>query len=489
MKKQIYYLSITLLLYCISLALGETEYYAILMDGQKVGHAKMIRTVKGNRVNTSEEAIITVSRGPISITVTTKELAIETLDGEPVGFASSQVMSGMEMKVLGKIVGDKAQVKITSAGTEKNKTIDWPEGALLFEGMNLLTKKMGLQEGTTYSAKVFSSQVMSPIDVDIRIGAKKEVDLLGRVVNLTEVSSTMVIPPAGRIESKVYVDDDCRALKQIIPMMGMNIEMVACEKEFALSEDQVVDVINKSFIKSPVDVRGIYDAKSAVYQIEALPGSKNLIIPSTDNQKTTKLSPGVFEVKVEPVVPARDVGGGYKGSDEHVLEMLKANRYVQSDDERIIKLAKKAVGNEKDVYKQAKKIEAFVASYLDQKGLSVGYATAVEVAETRKGDCSEFAVLTTALCRAMGIPARVAMGVAYVDAFIGFTRGFGGHAWVQVYIDGKWIDIDAAFTSGGRGGYGPGHITLTYGNGNPEGFFDLINSMGKFRITNITLTK
>jgi hypothetical protein len=201
------------------------------------------------------------------------------------------------------------------------------------------------------------------------------------------------------------------------------------------------------------------------------------------------MSPGVYEVKVEPMVPEKSSGEFYTGSDKHVLEMLKANRFVQSDDERIIRLAKEAVGRETDAYKKAKKIEAFVADYLDQKGLSVGYATALEVAETRKGDCSEFAILTTALCRASGIPARVAMGVAYVDEFLGHTQVFGGHAWVQVYIDGKWLDIDAAFTSGGYGGYGPGHITLTYGNGNPEDFFDLINSMGKFRITNITLTK
>ena len=66
-----------------------------------------------------------------------------------------------------------------------------------------------------------------------------------------------------------------------------------------------------------------------------------------------------------------------------------------------------------------RRIESFVARYIDNKSMSVGYASAVEVVESRQGDCSEFAVLTAALCRAVGIPAQVVVGIAYVKEFAG----------------------------------------------------------------------
>jgi transglutaminase-like putative cysteine protease len=70
-----------------------------------------------------------------------------------------------------------------------------------------------------------------------------------------------------------------------------------------------------------------------------------------------------------------------------------------------VDLAHKAVGDAKDAAQAARRIESFVARYIDNKSMSVGYASAAEVVESRQGDCSEFAVLTAALCRAVGIPA------------------------------------------------------------------------------------
>ena len=153
--------------------------------------------------------------------------------------------------------------------------------------------------------------------------------------------------------------------------------------------------------------------------------------------------------------------------------------------------AKKAVGSTKDAGEAARRIEAFVADYIDNKDLSVGYASAVEVARSKQGDCSEHAVLTAALCRAVGIPAQVVTGIAYVEDWSGL-QGFGGHAWVQAFIGrktGKWIGLDAAFKGTGRGGHGPGHIALAAGNGEPTDFFNLATTLGKFKIEQATVEK
>jgi transglutaminase-like putative cysteine protease len=64
------------------------------------------------------------------------------------------------------------------------------------------------------------------------------------------------------------------------------------------------------------------------------------------------------------------------------------------------------------------------------------------VARRRKGDCSEHAVLTAALARMQGIPARVMIGVVLVSD--DRNHGAFGHAWAEVLEDGKWKVADAA---------------------------------------------
>ena len=211
-------------------------------------------------------------------------------------------------------------------------------------------------------------------------------------------------------------------------------------------------------------------------------------IPSNDNQKVQQLSGGRVSITVEPIDAPSGISFPYKGNDPVILEALQPTRFLQSDDEQIIQLARQAVDNTKDAAEAARKIEAFVAGYIENRSLSVGYATSVEVAESRQGDCTEFAVLTAALCRAVGIPAQVVAGMAYVDDFAGM-RGFGGHAWVQAYIGGKWIGLDAAFRGSGRGGYDAGHIALAQGNGEPIDFFNLATTLGRFKIEKVSVNR
>jgi hypothetical protein len=79
----------------------------------------------------------------------------------------------------------------------------------------------------------------------------------------------------------------------------------------------------------------------------------------------------------------------------------------------------------------------------------------------------------------------VVAGVAYVDEFLGLKTIFGGHAWVQAYVGGKWVGLDSTFKSSGRGGHDAGHIALAVGDGDPTDFFGMVNSLGKFRIEKI----
>jgi len=469
----------------------EMEYFAVFMEGKKVGSAIQRRRQADGKVHTSEQVSITMNRAGIPITVNMSETSIETPEGKPLGFESTQLLGAMEMKMTG-TVEPNGVVNLTtsSMGTEQKSTLPWPSGALMAEGLRLLSEEKGLKEGTEYSARVFTAAAMQALETKVKIGPKRDVNLLGRVVNLTETTTTMNMPGAGEIVTTSYVDDDLKIQKNLVPIAGMQIEMVACAKEFALGKNDVFEVINKMFVKSPEPLGRADDASAITYTLSRT-GETDFNIPATDNQRIQRIEGGKLVLKVEPVAAPAGVKFPYNGDDKDILEAMKPNSYLQSDNEEIIKLARGAVGGAKDAAEAATKIEAFVAGYIKNKDLSVGYASAVEVARSKQGDCSEHAVLTAAMCRAVGIPAQIVTGIAYVDDWSGL-QGFGGHAWVQAYIGGptgKWMGLDAAFKGTGRGGHGPGHIALAVGNGEPSDFFNLATTLGKFKIDKVEVEK
>ncbi|MHC4736020.1 MAG: transglutaminase-like domain-containing protein [Planctomycetota bacterium] len=422
-------------------ASDETEYFAVFMEGKKVGHAIQNRAVTGNKVTTSVELKITLSRTGVSVSAQTKVITIETIDGKPLGFELEQELGTMVTKTIGTI---DEQGKVTVKTGQQQEEFDWPSGAVMSEGMRLLHLKHGLTEGTTYTAKLFDPSMMKVVDVEVKVGSKRNVDLLGRVVALTEVQSNISSEQIGSLTSTEYYDDKLRLQKSITPVMGMTVEQLACTKEFALGENDVLEVVDKMFVRSPKPLENLASVKSITYDVISTKETAKLTIPSNDNQKVQQLNDKVI-VTVEPVVAPTGVRFPYKGNDPVALEALEPTRYVESDQKAIIDLARRAVGDTSDAAEATRRIEAFVADYVTDKSLSVGYASAAEVAVSRQGDCSEHAVLTAALCRAVGIPAQVVTGLAYVPKWRTLQNGFGGHAWVQVYLGDKWVGIDAAF--------------------------------------------
>ncbi|MBN1805474.1 MAG: transglutaminase domain-containing protein [Sedimentisphaerales bacterium] len=467
----------------------ETEYFAVFMEGRKVGYAVQKRLASGGKVTSSEELRLTLSRAGIPMTVGITSRSFETVEGKPLGFECVMDLGLMKVDISGSIQPDgKLELMNRSAETVQRSVVEWPSGALMSEGLQLLRKEKGIKEGTEYSCRVFDRTMTRAFDAKIGIGAKEQVDLLGRVVTLTEETTLLSIPDMGEVVSKSYLDEDLRLQKNVSPVMGFSVEMVACSKEFALGENDVLELVSKMFIDSPVSLGDLDSIKSMTYYLEPLPGA-NLVIPENDNQRVRQLGDGKLALTITPVTAPSGVSFPYEGNNETALKALEPTPYVQSDHSEIIGLARRAVGRTKDAAEAVGKIEAFVADYVDDKNLSIGYASAVEVATSRQGDCTEHAVLAAALCRAVGIPAQVVTGLAYVEEWRTVKNGFGGHAWTQAYIGDRWVGLDAAFRGTGRGGYDAGHIALAAGNGDPGDFFSLVTSMGQFRIDRIEVRK
>lgn len=489
-KANVLSIAIILLLAVCAPALGqvETQYFALYMQGKKVGYRICTRRGQGYQVTTSEDLSLTVSRIGIPLTVKTTLTHVETKAGRPLGFESVQLLGAKATKVSGK-VNHSGLVVVTSSslGARERSTMQWPAGALMSEGLRLLMLKNGLKTGSKYRAKLFVAGNLQAVEAKVSVGEKKDVDLLGRVLKLTEVTTTWTMPGASQISIVDYVDDDMKTLKTNRAFAGTKMDIVACAKEFAMGDNDVLEMIGMMSVDSPVSLDDLGSASAITYWIRPKPGAV-LTVPTTDNQKATRLPDGAIKLVVKPVLAPPGGSMPYRGNNPALREAVEPALFLQSDHKEIVALARKAVGRNRNPARAVKRIESFVADYIENANLSVGYASAAEVAESRQGDCTEHAVLTAAMCRAVGIPAQVVSGVAYVQDFDG-RKGFFAHAWTQAYVARKWVGLDASFKGSGWGGHDAGHIALAIGNGDLADFSKMSSDLGAFKIEKVQVEK
>jgi transglutaminase-like putative cysteine protease len=129
----------------------------------------------------------------------------------------------------------------------------------------------------------------------------------------------------------------------------------------------------------------------------------------------------------------------YKTMD--LREFLEPEPLIQSDDPRIVAAADRY--SERRPYirqnprRVAERLNRAVHDLLE-KEITISVPSAVQVLESRRGDCNEHTVLYVALARALGLPARTAVGLVYLNG------SFYYHAWPEVWLD-EWVAVDPTF--------------------------------------------
>jgi transglutaminase-like putative cysteine protease len=87
----------------------------------------------------------------------------------------------------------------------------------------------------------------------------------------------------------------------------------------------------------------------------------------------------------------------------------------------------------------ARRVTASVFDWISDKDFTVGFASALEVCRTPRGDCTEHGVLAVALLRRLGVPARGVTG------WVGLGETLGLHFWVEVKLRDRWVPVDPTF--------------------------------------------
>ncbi len=125
-------------------------------------------------------------------------------------------------------------------------------------------------------------------------------------------------------------------------------------------------------------------------------------------------------------------------SQSDMTPYLEAEKFIESDDEALGRVARGLKTD--DSLETAAKIHQWVADHVEYIGYTRRSRGALYALKHKKGDCTEFMYLFTALCRAVGVPARCVDG--YVMEKSGVLRASEYHNWAEFYHNGSWMLAD-----------------------------------------------
>lgn len=460
---------------------GDVKYFAAFLNEHKIGYSIHERDASETSVNTSETIILDLQRLGNALHLEIQQTYHETNDGKPLGFAYRQTLGPLSMRITGK-VNDAQQLETTmeTGGFQQKRVFDWQKDALFPEGIRQAQLAQKIVPNMAMPVKTFDASVMQFIEMEIVVGNRETVDVLGRPMSLYHTKTTMRLP-SGVMDSIAYIDDLAEPYKIRCNMANFTIELIACDEFTATSPNDPQDfLVNASLVACPQAIPDLNHLRSITYIIEPTEPNAALSFPTTSAQRITKTAGQTIELcAAPPSVPAEvPYPIACRQADAEVF--LQPTRFIQCDDPNVIVLARRAVAGAATAAQAAARIEAFVHDYIVDKNYAIGYAAAREVLLTKQGDCTEHAILAAALCRAAGIPCRVVFGMLYVPNFSGRENVFVGHAWCTARIGEQWIDFDATrhydrFT--------PGHIALAIGDGNPEDYLGMLKTFNQFKIS------
>ncbi len=467
------------------------------MGGGPVGYASSTVDTTATGFNIQNNMVIDVQvlgnvekTGIITIMDLTKTLRLRSFEAQ---------MSGASQKFSahGTVEGDSVLDVTIEAGATQHERIPLAHPIVLPDLVNMRLAVGGeLKAGRSYTLHMFDPMLMSQNDVSLTVLAE----------------STMVFPDSARYDSaaarwvparndtvKAYkvsqgyagvtaeswIDGRGDILSATMPM-GFRMQRTAFEiavenwKHDREHGSTAVagagsDIVNSTAIESnvPLNTSQLSVLKLRLSNVALagldLAGGRQAL--SGDTLTITREhgvgglhgdAPAMFRANV-PIEVAGDTA---------IANATKPEPLIQSDDPRIIAQAREIIGNERRAGMVAQKIEEWVYHTLEKK-ISPGIPSAVQVLDTKSGDCNEHTALYVALARAVGLPTRTAVGVMYHPRYGRFYY----HAWPEVWL-GQWVAVDPTW---GQFPADASHLRLVIGGLARQ--VELVRVIGNLRLT------
>lgn len=459
------------------------RWQTVLIQGQKVGHVHEVtyRVAPAGQVQfwTDSEFQMVLGRMGQSADLAMTTRTVEDEDETVLRIEGITALSAQPTRFAGTIENGLLKARVEVAGRDYESEIDWDEGVLSPRGIRrvdreLLAKAMG----STASYKIYDPTIGQIYGVDVERGGRETIEFQGAEREVDVLYATVEILPGAR--SRSWVASDGTLLRHEQPFVGdgvMLFETVTKEEALGAKSTSVPDVFVESLVTCDVPIPHPRKVDEVLYEIRfdreveaaetlgSFPGQQR----ETSEGDAVLLRVTRREPETPWSLPLQDV-------PEEIRPAMKPAAMIQCDSAEILATAREVVGTTTDAWAAAQALELWAFEHIQKKNMGTVFASATEVFQSRSGDCSEHAVLLAALCRAVGIPSRVCMGLEYVQGV------FGGHAWTEVWV-GEWYGLDATNAYGGVDAL---HLTLAAStmtdNTGLQGFATIAGAMGNLQV-------
>ena len=373
-----------------------------------------------------------------------------------------QMRSGViKYRIYGEVEGDILKIQTGTEKRARTTKLKLPEIPMISSGVDQLFRNIKLAPGDSHSISFFDPSTMT------------QKEAVFNVKKLEKIKVKLLTYDAYRIESEMYgnkltfwVDKSGDILKEE-GFMGLTmVKSSAINAPVNLEEnsEDFYDISSIGIDKKLPNPKRLSTLKLKLEGIDDfefdLAGLNDERQDFSDNIVTVTKEKSPF--KLEYNIP-------YSGDDPELKKYLAPEFNIQSDDKKIIEMALKIAGKVRTPVAVSEKMMGWVYSSISKQPV-VSIPSAVEVLETRIGDCNEHATLLTALLRAAGIPARISVGLVYL------RERFFYHAWVEAYT-GQWITMDPTLNQMPAD---VTHISLLKGNIDKQ--VEIMGLIGKLKI-------
>jgi hypothetical protein len=411
----------------------DEQWFVIRIDGANVGTGveRWSRTASETVFQAQMSLSFSRMGTPLSMSIFTEEIA------SPSGkFVRSRLESSVSnMSAMAFLRGDSLEYETSAGGSTRRRTLAWDPRAItemVVRDRVAAWLKTGERETTVTFFDVsegnfLTERLVRGENIKLPVGKReRSVVQVDRFDEGAETpSSTMWFDAGGSGE----------AVRMVVRQLGVEIEMVnVTADELETTEiEPSFDIIKRSMVPCPGFPTPASRMESVTLVLE-FPGTLPSASMTGPNQREIKRDDHTITLlltraaadKVTLATDKQDV-------------FLRADRYVQSDAKEIKAVADSLkAATRSDPWVLARAIAAWVDGHISKKGMEHGYASALDVYRSRAGDCTEHSLLTTAVLRAAGIPARPVVGLAFSEG----DKAFVGHMWVEAHV-GEWRTLDA----------------------------------------------
>lgn len=417
----------------------------MMLGGERAGWMRETVTETDELITSAAQMEMAVKRGPIEISITIDTEFVETRAHEPVSMKSRQQMGFMPIEAAYRFTDDGVEVTTTQGGRTTTSTQPTPDGTWVTpaQAAEIMAAALEAADPSVSVTMLDPAIGLAPVTTTRSAIESCPVEVLGKTVpGFRAVSTTSIAPGTESIE---YLDASGELLRSVTSLGGLQIEIIAAERELAIAKIEPPEMMRATFISPDRPIASPREASRGVYRLTAREGTLD-DLPETASQTVERIDDRTLRVTVT-TGSLSSTGGPPTDAD------LASSTMIACADEAVVALVSQSGANKNaPASVRAEAHRRFVHGFIDEKSLGVGFASASEVARTRVGDCSEHATLLAAVLRADGIPSRVVSGLVYARDFIGSQDIFGYHMWTQAYLDTpdgpRWVDLDATLPDG-----------------------------------------